>query len=178
MSLEFEKLLDETGWQLLQELQRNARLSYSELGQRIGLSSPAVADRMRRMEEAGIIAGYHAEVNSAKVGLPVAAIIRLGGLAGQSCKRVAAFASTIPEVTECYRVTGADSVVIKVIAASVDHLERIIDQLAAHSSPITSIVLSRALQRREITQEIVKRGGESVQEALDTQEHFLSQKEK
>src|SRR5579875_2870126 len=80
MALENEKLLDETGWQLLHELQQNARLSFSELGQRVGLSSPAVAERVRKMEDAGIITGYHAEVNPAKLGFPVMAIIRMTSL--------------------------------------------------------------------------------------------------
>src|ERR1700736_1151886 len=122
MALEIEKMLDETGWQLLQELQQNARLSYSELGQRVGLSSPAVADRIHKMEEAGIISGYHAEINLSKVGLPVTAVIRLGNVAGQSCNMVMYRVSEIPEVLECYRVTGGDSVVVKVAVASVDHL--------------------------------------------------------
>jgi Lrp/AsnC family transcriptional regulator, leucine-responsive regulatory protein len=164
MALEIEKLLDETGWLLLQELQKNARLSYSELGQRIGLSSPAVAERMRKMEEAGIISGYHVELNMAKVGLPVLAIIRLGSNAGQSCTRIAAQVSEIPEVLECYRVTGNDSVVIKVGAASVDHLERIIDQLGVYGLPTTSLVLSRPMKRRIITHQMLDQqaGGEDV----------------
>ena len=160
MALEIEKLLDETGWQLLQELQQNARLSYSELGQRVGLSSPAVADRMRRMEEAGIIAGYHAEVNLDKVGLPITAIIRLGSIPGQSCTRVAALVSDIPEVLECYRVTGSDTVVIKAVATSVDHLERIIDQLSLHGVPATSIVLSKPARRYVMSREMIERGSE------------------
>ncbi len=160
MTLEIEKLLDETGWQLLQELQQSARLSYSELGQRVGLSSPAVADRMRKLEEAGIIAGYHAEVNLTKVGLPITAIIRLGSIPGQSCNHVASAVSEIPEVLECYRVTGSDTVIIKVMAASVDHLERIIDQLSAYGLPTTSMVLSKPTKRYVVTQEIVDRGSE------------------
>ncbi len=160
MALEIEKLLDETGWQLLQELQESARLSYSELGQRVGLSSPAVADRMRKLEEAGIIAGYHAEINTAKVGLPVTAIIRLGSIPGQSCTRVAVSVSEIPEVIECYRVTGSDTVIIKVIASSVDHLEKIIDQLSAYGLPTTSMVLSKPTKRYAITKELVDRGSE------------------
>lgn len=151
MAFEFEKHLDETGWLLLQELQKNARLSYSELGQRVGLSSPAVADRMRKMEEAGIITGYRAEVNMARLGLPVTAIVRLGSIAGQSCQRTASQVSEIPEVLEVYRVTGSDAVVLKVAAASVDHLERIIDRLTLYGQPTTSIVLSRPMQHRVIS---------------------------
>ena len=101
MTLEVEKLLDETGWRLLQELQQDGRLSYSELGKRVALSSPAVADRMRRMEDAGIIAGYHAEVDTARLGLPVVAIVRLGSIGGQSCQRAVAQVSAIPEELAC-----------------------------------------------------------------------------
>ncbi len=158
MTLEVEKLLDETGWRLLQELQQDGRLSYSELGKRVALSSPAVADRMRRMEDAGIIAGYHAEVDTARLGLPVVAIVRLGSIGGQSCQRAVAQVSAIPEVLACYRVTGDDSVVVKVVATSVDHLARIIDQLSLHGIPATSIVRSNPMKRYTITREMCERG--------------------
>jgi len=160
MAFDFEKHLDETGWLLLQELQQNARLSYSELGQRVGLSSPAVADRMRKMEEAGIITAYRAEVNLTNLGLPVTAIIRLGSMAGQNCRNVVPQVSKIPEVLECYRVTGSDSVVIKVVATSVDHLEHIIDQLSLYGEPTTSIVLSKPMKRYVITRTLLDRGAE------------------
>jgi Lrp/AsnC family leucine-responsive transcriptional regulator len=158
MALEIERMLDGTGWLLLQELQQNARISYSELGQRVGLSAPAVADRIRRMEEAGVITGYHAKVDISKLGLPVMAIIRLSSVAGQSCDLVALRVSEIPEVFECYRVTGSDSVVAKVVATSVVHLERIIDRLTLYGLPTTSVVLSQPMQRQTITRAIVERG--------------------
>ncbi len=148
MALENERLLDETGWQLLHELQQNARLSFSELGQRVGLSSPAVAERVRKMEDAGIITGYRAEVNVAKLGFPVVAIVRMtsiartGRLAGDSCKHVNALVGQFPEVIESYRVTGSDITVMKVIATSVEHLEDVIDRLAELGETTTSIVLS------------------------------------
>ncbi|GAC1475711.1 MAG: Lrp/AsnC family transcriptional regulator [Ktedonobacteraceae bacterium] len=158
MTFEFEKHLDETGWLLLEELQQNARLSYSELGQRVGLSAPTVAERMRKMKEADIITGYRAEVNMARLGLPVTAIVRLGSIAGQGCQMVASQVSKIPEVLECYRVTGSDTVIIRVAATSVDHLERILDQLTLYGQPTTSIVLSRSMQHRVITHKILERG--------------------
>ncbi|EFH85159.1 Lrp/AsnC family transcriptional regulator [Ktedonobacter racemifer] len=77
MALETKKILDETNWQLIEALQQNARLSYSELGQRVGLTAPAVAERMRKMEEQGIIRGYRAEVDLAQLGLPIVALVRL-----------------------------------------------------------------------------------------------------
>jgi len=152
MALEIEKMLDTTGWQLLQALQENARLSYSELGQRVGLSSPAVAERIRRMEDAGIISGYHAEISLAKVGYPVTAIIRLTTAPGERCSRYTGFVENIPEVLTCYRVTGSDALIMKVVASSIEHLEELIDQLSAHGQLTTSIVLSTPVKRRIITQ--------------------------
>lgn len=161
MALEIEKLLDETGWRLLEELQQNARLSYSELGQRVNLSAPAVADRMRRLEDAGIITGYRAEVNLGKLGLPLTAIIRIGnmaGLAGQNCQTTLARVSEIPEVVECYRVTGSDAVIAKVAATSSEHLEQIIDQVSFYGPSTTSLVLSKPMRRQVITSDMRDRG--------------------
>jgi Lrp/AsnC family leucine-responsive transcriptional regulator len=157
-TLEIDKLLDETGWRLLEELQENARLSYSELGLRVGLSSPAVAERMRRMEEAGLITGYHAEVKLPALGLPVTAVIRLVCIPGQNCSHVANEVNEIPEVIECYRVTGSDSVVVTVAATSVDHLEHIIDGIMQFGSPTTALVLSNPRKRRTITQSLITGG--------------------
>jgi Lrp/AsnC family leucine-responsive transcriptional regulator len=150
MTLETEKLLDSTGWQLLQALQQDARLSYTELGQRVGLTAPAVAERVRKMEDAGIISGYHAEINRTKIGFPITAIIRMSTLAGERCTRFAPFIEDIPEVLECYRVTGSDAFIVKVMAASVEHLEALIDRLSAHGQLTTSMVLSTPVARRVI----------------------------
>ncbi|HEU5374403.1 MAG TPA: Lrp/AsnC family transcriptional regulator [Ktedonobacteraceae bacterium] len=158
MALEIEKLLDETGWRLLQELQSNARLSYTELGQRVGLSLPSVAERVRKMEEAGIISGYHAEVNLARLGMPVLAIIHLQGIGGQSCRHAVSRVNEIPEVQECARVIGSDSIVVKVVAVSLDHLARVIDQLSLYGIPATSIVRANPMKRYIIPQEILARG--------------------
>lgn len=160
MAFEIEKMLDETGWRLLEVLQENARLSYSELGQRVNLSAPAVADRMRRMEEAGIINGYHAEVNLSKIGLPITAIVRVGNTAGQSCQQTLVRIKEIPEVLECYRVTGSDAVIARVAATSASHLERIIDQMSFYGPSTTSLVLSNSLPRRTITSVMRERGRE------------------
>jgi Lrp/AsnC family leucine-responsive transcriptional regulator len=163
MTLEIEKLLDETGWRLLEELQQNARLSYSELGQRVNLSAPAVADRIHRMEEAGIITGYRVEVNLSRIGLPVSAIIRVGSMPGQSCQQTLTRVRDIPEVIECYRVTGSDSVIARVVAASTEHLERIIDQINFYGPSTTSLVLSNSTSRRVITPLLHKRGEAEVE---------------
>jgi Lrp/AsnC family transcriptional regulator, leucine-responsive regulatory protein len=151
MALENERLLDETGWHILEALQENARLSFSELGQRVGLSSPAVAERVRRMEDAGIITGYRAAVNTTKIGYPITAIIRVSNSPGERCTRLSASTQEIPEVLECYRVTGSDSLVMKVMASSVEHLESLIDRISEHGQLTTSIVLSTVLDRKVIT---------------------------
>ncbi len=151
MALEIEKLLDDTGWQILRVLQQNARLSFSELGQRVGLSSPAVAERVRRMEDAGIISGYHAKINLAKVGYPITAIIRMSSAPGERCTRFVDYAEAMPEVLECYRVTGSDSLIMRVMASSVEHLETIIDQLSAHGRLTTSMILSTPVTGRIVT---------------------------
>ena len=149
MTLEIERLLDETGWRILQALQENARLSFSELGQRVGLSSPAVAERVRRLEDAGIIKGYRAEIDTTRVGYPITAIIRMQ-VQGERCTRFTANVQEIPEVLECYRVTGSDSLVMKVMVSSVEHLEAIIDRLSVHGQLTTSIVLSTPVTKRMI----------------------------
>src|SRR5919202_3623974 len=154
MSIEIEKLLDPTGWHLLHELQQNARLSYTELGQRVGLSLPAVAERVRKMEEAGIITGYHAEVKLAHVGLPVLAIVHLESIGGQSCTYAVSQVIKIPEVLECYRVTGSDSIIVQVAVTSVDHLTHVLDQLSVYGIPATSLVRFSPFKRHTIPHEI------------------------
>jgi Lrp/AsnC family leucine-responsive transcriptional regulator len=153
MALELEKLLDEIGWHILRELQENARLSFAELGRRVGLSIPAVTERVRRMEDAGIITGYHAEVDPEKIGLPITAFIRMN-IVGDMTPRLTALLKEIPEINECHRGTGGDSFIMKVNVASVHHLERLIDQLLPFGTTTTSIVLSspvgkRLLEKRE-----------------------------
>jgi len=155
MSLNVEKLLDETGWCILNELQQNARISNTQLGQRVGLTSPAVTDRIRRMEEAGIIVGYHAKVDLEKVGLPILAIVRLTTIAGVSCEYAASQVIKLPEVLECNRTTGDDSMVVKVAATSTDHLTRTLDQLSRYGTPETSLVRSKPMTRTSITQDML-----------------------
>ena len=120
--------LDTIGWALLHELQENARLSFSELGRRVGLTPPAVADRVRRMEEAGIIRGYRLDVDPAKVGLPLTAVVRVTHR-GVNCLELGRIVSEYPEVLECHRITGAESYIMKVALRSVEHLQELIDRL-------------------------------------------------
>jgi len=148
-----EKLLDGTGLELLAALQEDARLSFSELGRRVGLSPPAVAERIHRLEEAGIITGYHAAVNAEKIGLPLCAFIRLS-FSGEKYTQVAELVCDLPEVLECHRITGDDCLILKVVVASVGHLEVLIDRLLPYGRTITSLVLSSPVIRRAIEPEV------------------------
>lgn len=147
--MESERLLDDVGRQILSALQENARLNYAELGRRVGLTSNAVAERVRRMEEAGIILGYRAEINTEKVGLPIAAFIRISTNSGRS-PQLDAFIRECPDVVECHLITGPDSYVLKVVVPSVRHLERLIEYLRFHGQPTTSVVLSTLVQGRPL----------------------------
>lgn len=143
------KLLDAKGWALLRELQLDARLSFAELGRRVGLSTPAVAERVRNLEAAGVLTGYRAEVDPRKVGLPILAIVRLN-VVGDVLPRVTALVRALPEVLECHRGTGGDSFTLKVAVATVGHLEALIDRLTPFGTTSTSVVLSSPVARRAI----------------------------
>jgi Lrp/AsnC family transcriptional regulator, leucine-responsive regulatory protein len=149
-NLRTDKLLDQIGWKLLNELQVNGRLSYAELGRRVGLTTPAVVERVKRMEEAGIIVGYHADIDPMKVGLPITAFIRMS-VVGDVFTRITAVVKNSPEVVECHRGTGADSFIMKVHVRSVEHLESLIDRLTPFGTTSTSIVLSSPVEKRAIS---------------------------
>ncbi|HWQ33562.1 MAG TPA: Lrp/AsnC family transcriptional regulator [Blastocatellia bacterium] len=148
MTLESEKLLDEIGWKIVRELQENARLSYAELGRRVGLSIPAVTERVRKLEDAGIITGYHAEINPEKIGRPITAFIRMNIMG--DAPRLTAMLKEMPEIVECHRGTGGDSFILKASVASVHHLEKLIDGLLPFGMTTTSIVLSSPVVKRFI----------------------------
>ncbi|MGI8485973.1 MAG: Lrp/AsnC family transcriptional regulator [Thermomicrobiales bacterium] len=149
MALRSQKDLDSLDWQILRELQTDARLSYNELARRVGLSSPTVAERVRRMEDSGVIAGYHAEVDPAKVGLPVMALVQLRCEPGRCLLRTTS-PTTYPEVIEVLKVSGAHCTVLKVVAASTAHLEDVFSRLRDHGEMQTTMVWSPALSRRAI----------------------------
>ena len=144
------RLLDEIGWRILDELQADARLSFAELGRRVHLSTPAVAERVRKMEEAGIITGYHARIDLAKVGLPIQAIIRVKANR-MSYERARSVVSGVAEAIECHHVTGADDLMVKVAVQSVGHLECVLDALRPIGDHVTSIVLSTPFELRPVS---------------------------
>lgn len=143
--------LDRTDWQILRELQQNARLSFAELGRMVNLSRPAVAERMRRLEEMGVIAGYRAEIDLSKLGYSITAFIRLKAQADK-VELLASLIRSSPEVLECYRGLGDDTFIAKVVVASLPHLETLLDRFAANGQVSTSIALSSVVHKQVVTQ--------------------------
>lgn len=149
MPLQFEKILDSVGRKLLRAMQENARLSFSELGRRAGLSAPAVAERVRKLEELEIVTGYHAEVNPAALGYGVTAFIRLTTTTDKYL-RVLELAQRLSEIRECHHVTGGEAFILKVLATSIPHLESLIAQLSVYGATSTSIVLSSPVRKHRL----------------------------
>ena len=141
--------IDDIDWRILDQLQRDGRISYTELGRRVALTAPAVAERVRRLEEAEVIKGFHADVDAAKVGFPITAFVRWTS-SGPDCSHLGEVAKEIPEIVECHRVTGEASYVLKILARTVGHLEQLIDGLMPYGSTITSVVLSSPVEHRPV----------------------------
>ncbi len=144
-----EALLDDVDWAILRELQIDARIPFAELGRRVGLSSPAVTERVRRLEDAGVITGYHAQVDVTRLGRTISAIIRIGN-PGERNMDVANVVRSIPEVLECDRITGKESFVLRVAVSSVERLEDLLDTLEPYGQTTTSLILSSPVERRII----------------------------
>jgi len=143
--------LDSVAWKILEALQLNARLSFAELGRKIGLSTPAVAERVRRLEEAGVITGYHATLNMTKLGVPIRVMVRLTIHGGDlQVKRSVAEVKELAEISRCHRITGAESFVIEADVVSIRHLEALIDKLSTLGATSTSTVLSSPVERRDV----------------------------
>lgn len=161
MAIESMAGLDLTDWNLVEALQEDARMSWAELGRRVNLSPPAVAERVRRLEESGVIRGYHAELDLARVGLPMQAVIRIVTSNVSECANHGARLRDIPEVLEAQRVTGADSYVIRAAIRDMAHLEELLGRVApTHGDTITALVLSTPVATRPVRRGLVT--GESA----------------
>jgi Lrp/AsnC family transcriptional regulator, leucine-responsive regulatory protein len=145
-----DALLDEINRQLLTELQADARLSLAELGRRVGLSSPAVTERIARLEQEHVILGYHAQLNPRALGFALSAVIRVKP-GPRQLHRVGELAQKTPEVVDCRRITGDDCYIMTLHVRSIEHLEEVIDRFAAHGQTTTSIIQSAPVPGRGIT---------------------------
>ena len=143
----FEQL-DELDRALIVALQGDARLRTAELARRVGLSAPAVSERLRRLDEDGILS-YRAEVDPRALGYPVCAIVRVRPRA-RDLKVIPAIARETPEVTECYRITGEDCYFMKMHLHSFDDLEPLLDRFTPYGRTTTSIVHSTPVPPRPL----------------------------
>ncbi len=142
--------LDGVDQRILTELQRDGRLSYNELSRRVNLSAPAVADRVRRLTDRGVITGYHAHVDPSAAGLPVTALVRMECF-GAHCLLRERSSLELPEILQVHRVTGDDCCVLLIAVRSMEHFEEVIDRLAAHGRPSSTMVMSSPVPWRAVT---------------------------
>jgi Lrp/AsnC family leucine-responsive transcriptional regulator len=142
-------ILDKTDWLLLAELQRDGRATYAELARAVAMSASAVAERIRRLEEAGVISGYQAVVDPKRVGLTVMAFVRLRYPTG-NYRPFHALLDSTPEIVEAHHVTGEDCFVLKVLARSMRHLEEVTGRISGLGPVTTSVVYSSPLSSRPV----------------------------
>ncbi len=147
--LENRRENDVTSRRILESLQEDGRVSLAELGRRVGLSAPAVAERVQRLERDGVITGYHAQVDPRALGYTLAVVIRIRP-APRELRKVAQLARDTPEVVECHRITGEDCFFMKAHVRDVEHLEEIIDRFVAFGQTTTSIVQSSPVPVRAL----------------------------
>ena len=145
--------LDKLNWAILDELQKNARASFSEIGRKVGLTSPAVAERVKKMEDSGVISSYKVNISHQKTGYQLRAVITLRAFTG----RLKAFLETVKtfkEVVNCYRITGNENIIMEVILHDQVHLEKLIDRLITYGETRTHIILSNVVEDAPIKQRI------------------------
>jgi Lrp/AsnC family transcriptional regulator, leucine-responsive regulatory protein len=139
--------IDPVDAKILRALARDARTSTAELSRAVGLSAPSVSERVKRLEESGVIEGYSVKINAAAIGLPLAAWLRIRPIPGQ-LQKVAEILQGLPEIVECDRITGEDCFIARAHLRSVADLERLIDQIIPYAMTNTSIIQSSPVERR------------------------------
>jgi Lrp/AsnC family leucine-responsive transcriptional regulator len=143
------ELLDDVNRRLLAALQAEGRLPFAELARRVGLSPPAVAERVQRLERAGVVTGYQAQIDARALGFGVSAFVRVRP-AMRELPRIPEVARETPEVTECYRITGEDCFLLRLHLQSLDDLEPILDRFAPYGQTTTSIIHSAPVPPRPL----------------------------
>lgn len=141
--------IDKLNWMILKYLQDNARMSHVQIGKRVGISSPAVSERIKKMEDAEIIETYTTMISPLKAGYQLKAIITLRAFMGM-LKPFLEKVKSYDEVINCYRITGNENIVLEVVLKNQNHLESFIDQLITYGETKTQIVLSHVVKYKEI----------------------------
>lgn len=142
--------LDETDWKLIESLQLDARQSYTALGQQVGLSRPAVVERIRRLEEYGVITGYRAVIDPSKLGLGITAFVRISTQTVEEARELSRFAIEAPEVQECYCGTGSDCFTMRVLVASLEQLDAFLERIRIYGNPTSSVMLTSLVKQRDL----------------------------
>jgi Lrp/AsnC family leucine-responsive transcriptional regulator len=145
--------IDTVNWKILSCLQQNARQSNTDIAKQVGITSPAVAERIRKLEDAGIIEGYHAKVSHFETGHQLKAIITLRAFMGR-LKPFIEKVTSFNEVVNCYRITGNENIVMEVVLNNQKHLEKFIDQLITYGETRTHIVLSNIVENNPMVKRI------------------------
>lgn len=142
-------IIDSLNWKILKCLQLNARQSNAEIGRQVGISSPAVSERIKKMEDAGVIRGYHTHIAPIEAGYQLKAIITLRAFMGM-LKPFLEKVKKYDEVLNCYRITGNENIVMEVVLKNQKHLENFIDQLIVYGETKTQIVLSHVVSFNDV----------------------------
>ena len=146
----FKLKIDELNWKILSFLQINSRESFSSIGRKVGLTSPAVAERVKKLEDTGILEGYVAKVSHSKLGYQLRAMITLKAFMGK-LKPFLDKVRTLDEVVNCYRITGNENIIMEVVLRDQFHLEKFIDMLIQYGETRTNIILSDVIANAPIT---------------------------
>lgn len=149
--------VDELSLKILAVLQKNSRLSYSEIGRKVGLTQPAVAERIKKMEKSGIIKGYTIDIDNDSLGFNLMAYIHINipGMLAHQMKKALEIATNCPDVIECHRITGSDDIAIKVVLNSRPHLQRMIDMFAPFGEIKTTIIIASFVNQNFVDLDLI-----------------------
>ncbi|MGO9404795.1 MAG: Lrp/AsnC family transcriptional regulator [Terriglobales bacterium] len=148
MNSEINESIDEISRKILRELQKDARISFAELGRQVGLSPSATAERVRRLEDEGIIRGYRVDIDPRALGYRVMVFTRMV-CDGEKYKQFLAFIKTVDAIRECYHITGSDALTMKILAYSIEELDGIVMKFLAYGTPTSSVAIANVLVRTE-----------------------------
>ena len=141
--------MNEKTFHIVKLLVSNARLSFNALAKRVDLSPPAVAERVRRLENTGVLLGYHAKLERSAVGLPITAFVRLS-CKGTKFQAVTRLALELPQVLECHHITGEACFLIKLAAPSIAELKLLIERFREYGEGDSSVVLSSVVEQKPV----------------------------